>query len=562
MIDFASELLNTQYTRRQILRKAWNLGVASVIPWSMINKVIDLTYPQPPPKGKEAEIVSEIDPLMALADLSHLPDMPITDFRLHSSYRPTHPAYPKGTSFMDYANPDVHYDFAYLAFPDEKGKLIHYPNPETEDGVYYIAPDLSSSTLVTGIYQAYDNPKHIWDGNMDTGNIEKIGNIVVRAKDGKVIIDKAADDFFLDSDHQAVTATFHDVGASVSLYPLVLPDGGTISLTRSPKWFGVESVTYSKPMKEPRVETMRQLAVIRKTPEKMPEINKYTSLKQNDQVSEDKPLILQLSDIGMLTGLQVKVPKGDLGKLRIRIKYGQEENYAIDESLQRFFATDQQLLHHDYPYGVVEEDDGKSLICYLNLPIPYNEGTVLEITSDSSDSTDVELTHWFGQQTSEYRLRTWSGEKKTLEPAGEDYSVDIPCHSGGKLVTAVVEIDGYDQHSSPNPNWNFAFMESNLRITVDDILKAIYTGLEDFAHGGYFWDLKKNTNEANNPMSGGPLGMDLDKSSWCNIFRFFGLSSIPFSKNINITVGHGYNGGENGNNLKVNYKLRGLYYEK
>ena len=364
-------------------------------------------------------------------------------------------------------------------------------------------------------------------------------------------------------------STFPLTGGCTSLIPLPHQETGRLALTAPPKWFGVETVSLPQNFPLENIAknsdvTLTKINQIKSYPERMPELNGYQKQSFTKEIVAQKPLTLELKDQGSVAGIHIRVAKGQEDKVKIRINYLDDSDPskpAIEMPLKDFFGTSRKLTyHHDYALGIIEEE--QTNFFYSNLAIPFGKKATISFINDSGDSIKVETSIFLSSENSNYRLRSWQGEKQKLNPGDPDYEVNLKTTESGKLAVLFFEVDDYDQQSSPNPKWPFAFMESNVQINIDGQPRGTYTGLEDIAHGGYFWRGKATTDQIGNPISGGPLGMDQEKWRWCTIFRFFGLSSIPFERELKLRFGHGYEGGKNGNNLAVTYQARGFWYEK
>jgi hypothetical protein len=122
----------------------------------------------------------------------------------------------------------------------------------------------------------------------------------------------------------------------------------------------------------------------------MPETFLETQDNQKSQqfsIAPNSAAVMQFSDSGTLTAIQIKIDKKYNPKnLQLTVKYGNE--VGIDIPLIAFFGEPDHIsLHRSSPIGIIEQGD--SYLFYSNYPMPYQNGMTIEISADGANAALV-----------------------------------------------------------------------------------------------------------------------------------------------------------------------------
>ncbi len=284
-------------------------------------------------------------------------------------------------------------------------------------------------------------------------------------------------------------------------------------------------------------------------------------------VQSDAPVNLVFKGTGTLAGIQFLLPKRfDLSGLWMRVYYG--DHAGIDLPLLAFFGQpDQVIVHHSTPIGII--DSGDNYLLYSNMPMPYQAGMRIELTTASQQSIPVQIKAVALNQVSGTQLRVLYRPSEQLVTYGPDFKASI--EGDGKLVGLVLVTgdQGFDsipkkinsatgKEDSSKLAWPMGYLEGNLAIADGAGNSRYYGGQEDWADGGYYFNSGYTTppGGSNRPFAG-ILRYQEGKDGYATLFRYFNdLSAFRFKDGLNLSLGHG----TWQNNFPVRYGAVVFYY--
>ena len=227
----------------------------------------------------------------------------------------------------------------------------------------------------------------------------------------------------------------------------------------------------------------------------------------------NSPSRIALDGAGTITALQFRVPKKIVSEINLRITYGTE--LAFDVPLMAFFSDQDRLVkHRSTPIGVVDDPaDPNAYLFYCNYPLPYQNGIAIELTT-RSQSLPIRARYARSTAVTNTQFRVLHDDFRShamLPALGPDYVVTLPGH--GKLVGVVLVTRDYrfDLKTIPAPPpeqvqgtsvFPMGYMESNVTLKDGRGVLRVYSGLEDFADGGYDFDSDKGPGAKNLPFAG------------------------------------------------------------
>lgn len=275
---------------------------------------------------------------------------------------------------------------------------------------------------------------------------------------------------------------------------------------------------------------------------------------------------IELPGAGTIRALQFRVPKKyTIGALRLRVVYG--DRIAIDIPLMAFFGDqDRVVTHRSAPIGIVEAPtDPNAFLFYSNYPLPFQNGIAIEVTTDA-DPVQIPVKYALSPETTDTQLCVLYDDFRAharLEIMGPDYEVKIP--GDGKLVGLVLVTRDvvYDPKLIPPapyelvrgwPSvWPLGYMEGNVTMQDGVANLRIYSGLEDFADGGYNFASLKNLPFA------GMLAYQYQppETGYITVFRYLNdISAFRFRDGLMFSFQHG----TYANNFPVRYGVTAYYY--
>lgn len=295
-------------------------------------------------------------------------------------------------------------------------------------------------------------------------------------------------------------------------------------------------------------------------------VGQYNPPSQESSV----PSRLAFQGKGTLLALQFKIPKSyDATSIDLRISYGND--VAIDMPLVAFFSDqDRLVIHRSAPIGVVQDPrDPNAYLFYSNYPLPYQNGMAVELATRSAPII-IQVSYALSPESAKSQFRATYDDFRThpaLEPLGPDYVARLP--GNGKLVGVVLATRDYvfDPKSIPGPPpevypgtivFPMGYMESNVTLKDGSGVTRVFSGLEDFADGGYDFASDQGPGAKNLPFAGVlAFSWKPPEKGFFTIFRYLpDQSAFRFKDGLILAFQHG----TWQNNYPVRYGLTTFYY--
>jgi hypothetical protein len=285
-------------------------------------------------------------------------------------------------------------------------------------------------------------------------------------------------------------------------------------------------------------------------------------------LSASNPMTLSFQGTGTVGAIQLKLPKqSDLTRLRLKVLYGDE--VGIDLPLLAFFSEPGHVsLHHSTPIGLIQSAD--TYVFYSNLPMPYQKGMTIQVSSDSKTPVSMNVQLATLDQTFDTQLRALYDSGQQLQVFGPNYELHV--NGTGKLVGLVLQTFGSDianvprirstgQDEDPDKRaWSMGYLEGNLTLSDGAGNQRFYSGQEDWAEGGFYFNIgfTSLSGGGNRPFAG-ILRYQHADDGYATLFRYFNdMSAFPFKNGLELSFGHGtWN-----NNFSVTYAATVLYYRQ
>lgn len=500
-----------------------------------------------------------------------------------------------GVTYWDFFSEHENWGSPSYLYQDDDGKWQPYRNEQIRNTNAYILVDRRGPGAMDKIWFTQDavwmlateqstrdvGPIASVDALAEWGNLEALGNFRVEVDD-RIAFDGAIKDWFSGkalgvsaNAASALTWRHREYGSSGTMIPVlyqkhlrVLVYGGT----KKPKWFMATGVRFSDstrvqpfPSGISRDDWSRLAANVLK-PEAY--ISTLDNVRAFDLVAApNAPATIRADGAGTLAAIQFIIPKKfDPKQLYLRARYGNE--LGIDLPFIAFFTDHNALaLHRSTPIGVVETQD--AYIFYSNLPIPFRNGVVVEISTRGSEPVSFAARVASSSEQNAAELRALYRAEEKLQMYGPDYQVQLS--GDGKLVglTLVTEDQGLDtipkifvpgttQEDPVKRAWAMGYLEGNLALFDGAGNARLYGGHEDWADGGFYFNrgYTEPSGGANRPF-GGMLRYKDGKDGYATIFRYFNdLTAFRFKNGLTLNFGHG----TWGNNFPVRYGATVLYY--
>ncbi len=416
------------------------------------------------------------------------------------------------------------------------------------------------------------------------GSLSRLGNLRIEVDD-QILYDGPIESWFsgkaqhLTPDLQNILVWRYGLfGSDGNIIPIPYQQHIKVSVyggPDKPKWFMATGVTLPsgtvvKPLggdgSDFPVDKMALLAQNVSQPEDY--IQSIASPQEYSVTAQpDSPINLVFQGTGTLAAVQFKLLKShDLSQLWLRVFYG--DQVGIELPLLAFFGQpDQVVAHHSTPVGIV--DTGDSYLFYSNWPMPYQNGMRFELMTRSTDAIPVQIRVVAVNQAFGTQLRVFYDPDQKLETYGPDYKIDIP--GDGKMVGLVLVTgdQGFDsipktidsktgKEDATKLVWPMGYLEGNLAITDGADDTRYYSGQEDWAEGGYYFNSGYTTppGGSNRPFAG-ILRYSEGKDGYATLFRYFNdLSAFRFRSGLHLSFGHG----TWDNNFPVTYRATLFYY--
>lgn len=461
-------------------------------------------------------------------------------------------------------------------------------NARGQEVVTYVIVDRFGTGVVDQmVFTHYSVDARPSDANPDLaewGDLARLGRLRIEV-DEKIAYDVPIEDWFsgnalcLSADLAKLFFwRYRDFGSNGSIVPIPYQNHIKISVyggVEKPKWFTFTGVMLPKgtPVKpfSGCLDAATQDAIRSLSPNVT---NPESYIDQLGQVIESQDLRtgitgknvsdsptqpegqasrLELSGQGTLTALQFRVPKqADITALDLQVKYGTA--IAINMPLMAFFSDEDRIVkHRSTPLGVIDDPrDPNGYLFYCNYPLPYQDGITIEVTT-RSQPVNLQVRYARSAEVAKTQLRVVYDDFRSHPPLtslGPDYTVTLP--GSGKLVGVVLATrdQRFDSKTIPGPPpdvfqgtivFPMGYMESNVTLRDGRGLTRIYSGLEDFADGGYVFDSDQGSGAKNLPFAGVlAFSWKPPESGYFTMFRYFNdLSAFRFKKGLTLSFQHG-----------------------
>ncbi|MBI4785744.1 MAG: DUF2961 domain-containing protein [Chloroflexi bacterium] len=511
-----------------------------------------------------------------------------------------------GTSYWDYWSEEVPWDSPNHAWQDQAGNWRPYTREliETARGrttLAHVLLERRGPGVMDKLWFTHD-PTNSFMGILkqssvffwttdppeitEWGGLAKLGNLRIEV-DGLNVFDGPIEDWF-SGEAQALTPTlrkalvwrYRQFGSNGNIIPIPYQNHLKVWVydgIAKPKWFMATGITlppdaHVKPYTGQRddlpLEQMDELAQTIMHPEG------YIRALPNSQmymldVQADAPAALTFAGPGTLGAIQFKLSKQyDPRRLTLQVEYGSELGMRLP--LLAFFAEPDQIsLHHSSPVGLI--DLGEEYLFYSNFPMPYRQGMTIELQTDSPSPISITAQVATLAQTTNTQLRVVYRPIEKLAAYGPDFRLNV--EGNGKLVGLVLvtqdqEFDKVPRVIDPKTGeednaekvWPMGYLEGNLTITDGAGNARYYSGQEDWAEGGYYFNSGYTTppGGANMPFAG-ILRYQGGKNGFATLFRYFNdLAAFRFKNGLQLSFGHG----TWQNNVPVSYGATLFYYHE
>ncbi|MBI5029175.1 MAG: DUF2961 domain-containing protein [Chloroflexi bacterium] len=421
---------------------------------------------------------------------------------------------------------------------------------------------------------------------MEWGNLAQIGNLRIEV-DKRIVFDGPVQSWF-EGDAQNLEDPLKDLvvwryrqfGSNGNIIPITYQNHIKVTVyggTAKPKWFMATGMTlpanslvrsYTGSADDLPMDEMTRLVDTVLKPE-----NHIDTLESQSYSLTVQPSIastISFDGSGTVQAMQFRLAKQyDPRRLWLRVTYGND--IGIDLPLLAFFSEPDQIsLHHSTPIGLLDVGDAYQF--YSNLPLPFQNGIQIQLLTDSPFAipmqAQVAVTTAENLNT---QLRVLYKPVEKLQVFGPNYMVDIP--GNGKIVGLVLvtkdqkfdDVPTYmdkntGQQASDKTKWPMGYLEGNLTISDGEGNRRFYSGQEDWAEGGYYFNSNYTlpSGGSNRPF-GGILRYKGGKDGYATLFRYFNdLSAFRFKNSVHLAFQHGtWN-----NNFPVSYGITVFYYSK
>ncbi len=507
-----------------------------------------------------------------------------------------------GTTFWDFWGEEEQWETTNHQWQDDAGAwhLYQQEKIQTRDGksiAAYVLVDRAGPGVMDWLWFTHDTIifrgdilQHLQilgtkgiEEDVEWGNLGKLGNLRIEV-DEQIIFDGAIKDWFsgkaqnLPPDLAKIFVwRYRDFGATGNIIPIpyakrikVFVYGGV-----KPKWFMATGVSLPANTRvQAYVANDLPLADLARLAPNVLQPEKYFDALPNRtydfRVAANAPAEIRLGGAGTVHAMQLRVPKNsDARNLWLRVKYEGGEA-GIDLPLSAFFGDPDQIVpHRSSPLGIIETGD--AYLFYSNLPMPYQNGMTLEIST--SNRAAIPLTIGFAADGELFntQLRAQYRAHEKLPAMTPDFRVNV--QGDGKLVGIILATKDQDfvrvvTRNLPGANtkdpathaWPMGYLEANLRIADGAGNARLYSGHEDWAGGGFYFNLGYTTpSGGGNRLFGGILRFKNTEDGYATIYRFFNdLSAFRFQNGLQLSFGHG----TWRNNYPVSFGAVVLYYRQ
>ena len=507
----------------------------------------------------------------------------------------------EGVTYWDFFSEHENWDSPSYLWQDDDGNWRPYEQSVIQNSTAYILLDRKGPGAMDKLWFTQDavwmltteqsrkdvGPIANMDEFVEWGNLEKLGNLRIEV-DGRIAYDGSVRDWLSGKAWRLtpeltriLTWRHREFGSSGSILPVLYQKHLRVSLysgSKKPKWFlatgvrfpaGVTVKPYTGTAADLPLDQMTRLARNVSRPETY--LDTLDNARAFDLIVQPKSAsAIQFNGAGTLSALQFRfAKKADPRQLWLRIKYGGQ--IAANLPLIAFFGDQKELVaHRSAPLGIV--DSGDSLLFYSNLPLPFQNGMTLELTTNSSTPIVLSARLATSRETAKTQLWVDYQEPRKLDMYGKNYTVQLK--GDGKLVGLVLETEDGNWGAIPKiflpgkPNeedpvrraWAMGYLEGNLTLMDGAGNSRIFGGQEDWADGGFYFNRGYTSppGGSNRPF-GGILRYKDGSDGYATLYRYFNdLSAFRFQKGLTLAFGHG----TWKNNFPVSYGTTVYYYRQ
>lgn len=511
-----------------------------------------------------------------------------------------------GTSYWDYWSEGEPWDSPNHLWLDDHGHAFTYRTETVKDAsgksaTAYVLVDRQGPGVMDKLWFTHD-PTQSFMGVLlqssvffwtidppevtEWGSLAKLGNLRIEV-DGRAVYDGPILKWFSGDAQQlppvlkkVLTWHYRQMGSDGNIVPITYLNSLKVSVyggTGKPKWFMATGMTlppgtlvkpYAGTANDLPLKEMEQLAQNILSPESF--INALDYQRTDDQsVQAGAPASLAFDGAGTVAALQFQIEKQyDPRRLWLKIKYGDET--GLDLPLLAFFSEPDQIsLHHSSPIGVIDAD--KSYIFYTNMPMPFQNGMTIQLSTNSATPIPVKVKIATLNRTTNTQLRALYEPEQKLTVHGPDFSMNV--EGSGKMVGLVFTSKDQqfdlvpkvmDEKTGEEDNakkiWPMGYLEGNLTIVDGEGNSRYYSGQEDWAEGGYYFNSGYTTPPGGSNMPfAGILRYQGGRDGFAVLFRYFNdLSAFRFKNGLHLSFGHG----TWQNNFPVTYGATLFYYHE
>jgi hypothetical protein len=269
----------------------------------------------------------------------------------------------------------------------------------------------------------------------------------------------------------------------------------------------------------------------------------------NTTISSDSALVIcDVANEGIIRCLNIKMPTNtvdaQLESLRLRVRYDNLPNYAVDVPIAHFFGAGfGRVLYRSMPIGT---DSPDGFYCYW--PMPFKQTVHIEIYNSGSTSATIE------SAKVEYEVFSvacdmgyfHAGYSKETTVSGQQFHSLLSIQGQGHYVGNLLYLEhAGDQRSMLEADDIIVVNPNSANETI------LYgTGLEDAYNGGYYYNhvLEQNSDgETGDPIFGigsfiGLLYIDFNDvntefiRSRADQYRWLISDCVPFTNGIDVKI--------------------------
>ncbi len=507
-----------------------------------------------------------------------------------------------GTTFWDYWPENEDWESPHHMWQDDDGKWHPYTKqiairPDGRELITYVLVDRKGPGVLDKLWFTHDSTSgflrllNVFLASGDTteltewGNLSRLGKLKIEVDD-QVVFDGPIKDWFSGkAQHltpelaQVLVWHYQQFGSDGNIIPIPYQKHIKVSVyggVGKPKWFMATGVTLSEGTRvKPYTGSADDLPLEATTRLAKQVLEPETFLNTLDDqstyeinVRSGSPAVLEFNGFGTVAAFQIVIKKKyDPKNLRLKVSYGND--VSIDMPLIAFFGEPDQIsLHRSSPLGIIEVKDSR--LFYSNYPMPFQKGLTIEFTTDGATPLPLTLRMAMVNETNNTQFRVLYRPSEKLEVSSPDYMVTV--NGNGKMVGLVLVTkdqelkripkvyNGSAQEDLATLAWPMGYLEGNLNIFDGTGNSRLYSGQEDWADGGYYFNSGYTTppGGSNRPF-GGILRYKEGEDGYATLFRYFNdLSAFRFKDDLHLMFGHG----TWENNFPVQYGATVYYYRE